>query len=243
MSGGQGKWTTVQRRRRSTTANNIQDATSYYVAGMSNGAMKSDIRRCFEGFGELVDVFMGKKKDTSGKNFAFVKFINVGDIWELERNMQNVSCAGKALSVNLARYGRNKNPIDAVKTQIGDRARIPQTTIPGHPSPIYRPIRSSVGGNRRSYADVTTGMQKQQEQPTLAPPISLSAANANGNWLKNNVLVGEALSIDHMASLHSGLHGDDTVENVTYLGGLNVALCFKDQSTEEKFRNENGKVD
>ncbi|KAL4560392.1 hypothetical protein LXL04_032542 [Taraxacum kok-saghyz] len=180
MSSGNQTWTTVQRRNKRPPANAFSDATSFYVAGMSNGTMKNDIRRCFEGFGELVDVFMGKKKDTSENNFAFVKFINVQNTAELESSMQNITCAGKTLSVNLARYGRNRSPIATTKVWNGVNARPPVTSTHRQPHPPYRSNNSAYGGGRRSYADVIHG----QDKPTvtqLATPIPLSDAISNRN--------------------------------------------------------------
>ncbi|KAL4587431.1 hypothetical protein LXL04_000302 [Taraxacum kok-saghyz] len=204
---------------------------------MSNGATKMDIRRSFGGFGDLVDIFMGKKKDSAGKNFAFVKFANVVDMWKLEGDMQNVSCAGKPLAVNLARYARNKNPILApIHRQRNPTKRV-DPPKPCHT--VYLP-RQNVSNDYRSFADVATGLPTRQA-PALQTPILLTVSDAPKNWLKNNVLVGEVLSIDHMNSLPSGFYGDDTVEKLRYIGGLNVALCFKNQSTAENFMKDNGR--
>ncbi|KAL4557422.1 hypothetical protein LXL04_035599 [Taraxacum kok-saghyz] len=81
------------------------------MAGMPVGTKKEEIKRCFEGFGELVDVFMGRKKHKSGQKFAFVKFNNIGDARTLQDEMLGLVCCGKALSVNVAKYGCNKAPI------------------------------------------------------------------------------------------------------------------------------------
>ncbi|KAL4560604.1 hypothetical protein LXL04_032757 [Taraxacum kok-saghyz] len=196
MSGGQGKWTEVQRRKRSTPVNAFSDTTSNIVSGMANATTKMDI---------------------------------LEDIWKLEGDMQNVICASKPLSVNIVRYGRNRNPIS---TSAVSKSAYAKPSAPPPPPPPLRhsliPPRPTHGGSRRSYADVTTGLPVKPE-PALDTPIFLSECNAPKNWLIKNVLVGEVLSIDHMASLPSGIHGDDIVENLRYIGGLNVALCFKDQ--------------
>ena len=89
----------------------MPSATSFFVAGMAVGTKKEEIKRCFEGFGELVHVFMGRKKDKSGRNFAFAKFNNSGYTRTLPDEMQGLVCCGKALSVNVAKYGRNKAPV------------------------------------------------------------------------------------------------------------------------------------
>ncbi|KAL4581815.1 hypothetical protein LXL04_006346 [Taraxacum kok-saghyz] len=204
-------------------------AISYYVSGMTTGVKKDDIRKCFERYGDLVDVFIGKKKDAAGKNFAFVKFHNVGDIWKLESDMQSVICAGKPVYVNVARYGRNKAPIFEPK----DTTRKSHGPIShrqnSHRQPLKPPQPScyDVSIARRSYADVTSG--------SLPTPITPNPCNSSINWLTDKVLVGEALSIDHLASLHAGLGSDVTLESIKYLGGLKVRLTFKDLSNASNF--------
>ncbi|KAL4556012.1 hypothetical protein LXL04_038647 [Taraxacum kok-saghyz] len=175
--------------------------------------------------------------DSAGNNFAFVKFANVEDKWKLEGDMQNVSCAGKSLAVNLARYARNKNHIHATAHQ-----QVSTTKTVGPPEPrhtVYLP-RPNTSNAYRSYADVT-GALSARHATALQTLLLLTAGNAPKNWLKNNVLVGEVLSIDHMASLPSGFYGDDTVEKFRYIGGLNVAICFKNQLTAYEFFKDNGK--
>ncbi|KAL4568072.1 hypothetical protein LXL04_023673 [Taraxacum kok-saghyz] len=95
--GGHTGWTEVRHRKRSTPGVRHPHANSYFVAGMADCTTKLEIQKCFNGYGDIADVYMGKKKDKSGNNFAFVKFNNVRDIWRLEEDMQNITCGGISL--------------------------------------------------------------------------------------------------------------------------------------------------
>ena len=66
------------------------------------------LRGCFESFGKVVDVYIGRHKDKAGRNFAFVKFAGVRDVQALEGEMHGVVCGGRTLTVNAAKYSRSK---------------------------------------------------------------------------------------------------------------------------------------
>ncbi|KAI3497734.1 hypothetical protein L1887_33238 [Cichorium endivia] len=231
-------WTEVRRRRKGTNVGFHPNATSYFVAGLSDRCRKTDMRECFRRFGDIADIYMGTRKNSSGRNFAFVKFSNVIDIWSLEREMQGVVCCGRHLSVNVARYERDKNLIVTVPPQ--KNSGTSKTPIATNPcripvSHVIPPHAKSFG--RKSFAAVAKGSGGETIQ--LPTPIMLDNCCSTRNWLCDTVLVGEVLSLDHMASLSSVLNiGDGSLECIKYIGGLNVALCFKDQAMARDFLDD-----
>ena len=94
MGDDNGEWKTVRRRKACPAGGGSGDATSFFVSGMSDCTSKMDLRKKFAGFGEIVDVYMGTRKNKEGKNFAFVKFIGVEDVHYLEGKMQGVILGG-----------------------------------------------------------------------------------------------------------------------------------------------------
>ncbi|KAI3500567.1 hypothetical protein L1887_36391 [Cichorium endivia] len=228
-------WMEVRRKVRNRPPGDYPNANPFYIAGLSEGTRKIDIRDCFRRFGEIVDIYMGTKKNSSGKNFAFVKFIKVKDIWSLEKEMQGVVCYSKTLSVNIAKYGRDKNLTGGAPPQ-------PKPSLPKPAAPAFhyapREMPSGIGPSSvRTFAEVISGSSKKP--PALPTPISLQVSNTARNWLSNSVLVGEALSLDHMASLPSYLNvRDGSLVGVKYIGGLNVALCFKNHSLAKEFLDD-----
>ncbi|KAL4566330.1 hypothetical protein LXL04_030444 [Taraxacum kok-saghyz] len=224
----------------------------FFVAGMSDSTKKVDLRKCFAGFGELVDVYMGKSKNAGGRNFAFVKFANVTVIFGMEEKMQGMVCGGRKLTVNLSRYGRDRAPIVIPTAPAGNlpmkaRASIPpmQACATGTSNRVwsaggsrtfadiikgrndhsnYPPVNHakpacatgtsnrvwSAGGSR-TFADIIKGRNDHSNYPpvNLAKPVLLSVKNGQRNWVTDSVLVGEVLSLDHMAALpEQFLNGD-----------------------------------
>ncbi|KAI3690974.1 hypothetical protein L2E82_49187 [Cichorium intybus] len=101
-----GEWKEVRRK----SSKNYQRMSAnhgvitYYVSNLPNGVNKLKIKRAFEPFGKIVDVYTGGKRDKSGSIFAFVRFEGVGDAKALEDCMCRVRCEYCILNVNIARY-------------------------------------------------------------------------------------------------------------------------------------------
>ncbi|KAL4578942.1 hypothetical protein LXL04_015074 [Taraxacum kok-saghyz] len=204
----EGRWTVVQRQKKNQVKTWNPNTTPFFVNGFSDSAKIGDLRRCFGGHGEVVDVYMGRHKDSAGRNYAFVKFNGVQDVRRLEEELQGIVCGGKILVVNAAKYGRDKAPT-----------------------------------NVSSFADVIAGRQAAQlRHPTPPPPVQLIARGTAKDWVDKKVLMGEVLSLDHMASVpNQFVTGDGIIESIRYGGGLNVLITFKDQNFAEEFLEDLGR--
>lgn len=55
-----------------------------FVSNIPDGVSKESIRRLFNNFEELMDVYMATKKDAKKKNFAFVRFKKISREKEME---------------------------------------------------------------------------------------------------------------------------------------------------------------
>ncbi|CAH1412999.1 unnamed protein product [Lactuca virosa] len=78
----EGEWTDV--RRWKLPAN--QMITAFYATNIPDGANCNKLREVFMEYGEVVDIYIARKKDASGSNFAFIRFKVIGDIKALEGN-------------------------------------------------------------------------------------------------------------------------------------------------------------
>ncbi|KAL4584479.1 hypothetical protein LXL04_009081 [Taraxacum kok-saghyz] len=234
------KWTTVRRRKKPPLWERNLQTTSFFVSGFSDHSKKGDLLRCFEKFGKVVDVFMGTRKDKAGRNFAFIKFGSSCNKRTLECEMQGVECGGKKLAVNLAKYGRNRAPIGGEAPQVKDIERNQVNT--GTNAPIAR--REGVWGGR-SFADVINAGQASADtmRSERVPPILLlTGKGKTKNWIDGKVLIGEVLSLDHLAALPSiFVIGDGIIEEVKYVGGLNAAICFKQPEFAKEFLEDSGR--
>lgn len=50
------------------------DISSFFVSGFADDTRREEIWDSFGQYGELIDVYVGSRKDVKGKNFAFVIF-------------------------------------------------------------------------------------------------------------------------------------------------------------------------
>ncbi|KAL4565512.1 hypothetical protein LXL04_029610 [Taraxacum kok-saghyz] len=234
MRGGENeKWKVVQRRKKNQVSARLPHATPFYVAGMSDSTSKSYLIKCFRDFGEVVDVFMGRRKDVTWKNFAFVKFEGVRNVGDMEKALQGIVCGGKTLSVNAARYKRNSKKHAPAQPSV--RAAKKDTPVTGNG--VNMSVTGMSSGSDRSYVEAICGRKCVAVPPSPPPaPIRLVAKGTPRNWLSESVLVGEALSLDHLAAMPNHfLNGDGIIDNIKYVGGMNVAICFKSGQFAEDF--------
>ncbi|KAL4585401.1 hypothetical protein LXL04_010021 [Taraxacum kok-saghyz] len=210
---------------------------------MLDSTTKADLFKCFSKYGDVVDVYMGGHKDKSGSNFAFVKINGVENARGLENELQGTMCGGRTLSVNIARYGRNKIP---VSQYVSKRAPIMEPSMKDVEGERYRVKKKATEGNGGglSYAEVSGG-SRSLITPPLPPTtthVRLFAKGTTRNWLSNDVLIGEALSLDHLAAIPNHfVNGDGIIQTIKYAGGLNVALCFKEVKFAEEFIVDSGR--
>ncbi|CAH1438278.1 unnamed protein product [Lactuca virosa] len=92
----EGTWTDVRRRKPPT----IQAITNFFVAGFPDSTSKGELRQTFTRFVQVVDVYIGRRKDYRKKNYSFVRFHGVREVNNLEKNLRGLICRGQQLEVN-----------------------------------------------------------------------------------------------------------------------------------------------
>jgi len=77
-----------------------------YVGNVSNNLDEDALRKEFEKFGQISDVFMPKDKETGQKRgFAFVTFVDTRDAQDAIREMDGKELDGRSLRVNKPQEG------------------------------------------------------------------------------------------------------------------------------------------
>lgn len=192
------------------------EITNLYVVGFPNGVRKSELWKLFARFGQVVDVYLGRKKDYRMKNFAFVRFRGVEDEKVMEERLQGTTCRDVILNINLSKHKR--------KSLRAAHQNIPQhqnnrNNIATHMPMSYPP---TVGfRDKRTFAQVMS--ESRRDNMTFTRTITLKSETAMKTWINGKTLIGEAHNMDHMANLPASTF---IKENVKYLGSLNIALGF-----------------
>ncbi|KAI3508623.1 hypothetical protein L1887_23632 [Cichorium endivia] len=90
---GRPEWTEV-RRRRNQPYSKQRSITTYFVSNIPEDARKGEIRDTFAKYGEITDVYMGVNKGKNGKFYAFVRFTDVRDEFEMEKKLDGIMTPG-----------------------------------------------------------------------------------------------------------------------------------------------------
>ncbi|KAI3497002.1 hypothetical protein L1887_39382 [Cichorium endivia] len=195
-NGDDGGWTEVNRRRRGVRPANLQGrTTTFFVTNIPEGVnaleLKLICKNIYSGFSSLTDVYIAKKKDVNGHNFAFVRYKDVSNVNEIIESLNMVRCRDKVLIANVARFQR----------QSAESYRHPPPpTAHGKFQQYPNPRSAFVSRFRdgRSFADVVSGMPNGETTalrvPTDAKPsaiISLTRNQEAITWLDHGSLIGE----------------------------------------------------
>lgn len=99
-------WTTIRRKNHKGRSK----ITSFYVSNISQETTIDVMYEAFQGFGNLVDIYIPGRKDKGGSFFAFIKYENVRDAVEMEKKLNRVRCGHYITKVNISKYEKKLFP-------------------------------------------------------------------------------------------------------------------------------------
>lgn len=186
-----GAWIPVINRRRQkerqsfTHTSKIAMEITFYFTNfphMWNHLIMKDI---FAKYGEVVDVFIARKRNNLGKRFGFVRFVNVDDIAEFENTLNSICIGTMKMACNVARFQRQSPKLPSSHSKPKDNL------IPIPPRPTL-PNQSS-----RSFVDILKGNIPSQScvKHISLPQSVFSSSNSN-------YLVAELKNIQCLSSLY-----------------------------------------
>ncbi|CAH1421647.1 unnamed protein product [Lactuca virosa] len=197
---------------------------SYYVSNLPEGVRKFKIRKVFEVFGKVVDIYIGGKRDRFGSIFAFVRFEGVRDPKSLEKSMARIRCEHCILKVNIARYKKQPN-LDSISN-----ANMPKPPLP--PPTHNHNFRTRVQNGLRTYAEKVAGSCFNRA------PVHVKPSVACLSW-DECVLSGEVISAQHISNMPTLLKLDSNVSGrIYYTGGLKMLIrCINPQEADAFYDN------
>ncbi|CAI9302239.1 unnamed protein product [Lactuca saligna] len=196
-------WSEVNRRCKKSD----EDAptTTMFVTNLPEGLRPEELRRPFEKFGKINDIYLAKKKDLKRRCFAFVRYSGVRDVLKLEANIQGITCKGYRLEVNIAKDGRSYAEVAARKNNKAVQKSNPPPPPPPPPL-ITPPLRLHTG--------------------TFMEHWLKSELTIVGETISFEHLTSLPMSL---------LVGDDEKYNTKYLGGLKIGMRFRNPTDVERF--------
>ncbi|KAJ9565542.1 hypothetical protein OSB04_001508 [Centaurea solstitialis] len=188
------------------------NATSFYFTNFPEHENESSLWKTFKVLGEVVDLYIARKRNGWGKRFGFVRFLKVRNLSELEKNINGIWIGSFRIHANIARFGRSK------------RKEVSKVEIK-HPDGLLAKHSGKVLERRHSYAEVVKrGVNVIQS--TAINSVELSSMPELLPELESS-LIGELVSYDAL-KLVGTFHRLEgwPVCRAFYLGGLSIQLVF-----------------
>ncbi|KAK1426165.1 hypothetical protein QVD17_14834 [Tagetes erecta] len=212
----EGGWQHPRRHRRRTSE---KATTTFFVTRFPEDYSSMQLKSVFQDFGKVTDVFIPEKKTKGGYLFAFVRFVGVTQVAELEGNLNTVVLKGRRISANVARYGRDGNRIGGHDC---DSPTVAHTT----PAPVIlsRNVESGMPvSSDRSFKQV---LLERSANSSRMVEVEVFPTRASISW-GSNVLIGDAVNLEALENLRMSFDaiGIPEVEFV-YRGGLGVLVAF-----------------
>ncbi|KAI3749195.1 hypothetical protein L2E82_19802 [Cichorium intybus] len=182
--------------------------------GVPANVNRDEIKRFFDRFGRVVDVYAAGRKDSSGKFFALKRFREVLHTEILEKKMQGLMYRGNLLKVNLAKFERRMNESDT-RRAAGRDSRIRDQWIDNSKNRQVQWANRKRHG--RSFVEVVR--ENEEVKHITKTSIPLKGNMEMGKWLKRgNETVKENINFNN--SVVPPVIGSDSF-NLNGLNGLN----------------------
>ncbi|XP_068475216.1 uncharacterized protein [Phaseolus vulgaris] len=82
------------------------DFTTFFFSNFPNGFGEMDMRKVFQRWARVKEVFISRRLNKWGRRFGFVRFFDVGNVGRLEKELDQIFIGSKKLHVNVPRYRR-----------------------------------------------------------------------------------------------------------------------------------------
>ncbi|CAI9292798.1 unnamed protein product [Lactuca saligna] len=162
-----------------------------------HGSSKVEIEWMFQIHGDVKDIYMVTKKDSSRQNFAFVRFVGIADERRIEESLKGIRFKNITLIINKAKFDR-KDPKSIV---LNSRVCHP----PPHPRPYWH------HGGFRDNRTFTGVLARNGGSKCLLHQISINTEVMMKQWKNNELsLIGKAHNAKHLNIIPSTVNlGDD----------------------------------
>ncbi|GJX05810.1 RNA-directed DNA polymerase, eukaryota [Tanacetum coccineum] len=212
-------------RNRSNSDHTRLISKSIFVTNFPDNTSAKDLWEVCKGYGTVVDVFIPNRKSRSGKRFAFVRFIKVGNVDHLVENLCTLWIGRMHLHANVVHY--DHPPISSSRPNFA-------------PRPTVKSVSRPSANGASSFVSVLKGNPNTINHISTSPAMVLDDECLVERDLDNFVLgeVKDFSSINNLLILLSN-EGFQHVRLV-YLGGLWVMIELPSIETKTRFMKHVG---
>ncbi|GKC77117.1 RNA-directed DNA polymerase, eukaryota [Tanacetum coccineum] len=212
-------------RNRSNSDHTRLISKSIFVTNFPDNTSAKDLWEVCKGYGTVVDVFIPNRKSRSGKRFAFVRFIKVGNVDRLVENLCTLWIGRMHLHANVVRYDRP--PISSSRPNVA-------------PRPTVKSVSRPSANGASSFVSVLKGNPNTINHISTSPTMVLDHECLVERDLDNFVL-GEVKDFSSIHNLLIFLSNEGFQHvRLVYLGGLWVMIELPSIKTKTRFMKHAG---
>ncbi|GJZ72968.1 RNA-directed DNA polymerase, eukaryota [Tanacetum coccineum] len=198
---------------------------SIFVTNFPDNTSAKYLWEVCKGYGTVVDVFIPNRKSRSGKRFAFVRFIKVGNVDHLVENLCTLWIGRMHLHANVVRYDRP--PISSSRPNVA-------------PRPTVKFVSRPSANGASSFVSVLKGNPNTINHISTSPAMVLDDECLVERDLDNFVL-GEVKDFSSINNLLILLLNEGFQHvRLVYLGGLWVMIELPSIETKTRFMKHVG---
>ncbi|XP_021980427.1 uncharacterized protein LOC110876568 [Helianthus annuus] len=228
--GGDGPWTDVNYNKQKKVRGNGVELT-FIVQNLSDRASRTILKKAFQPFGFVSDVYVARKKDKRGNYFGFVRFVGIENVDSALEVMNTVIILEAKVSVSLAKYDKNHKKFIYTSKVVGDkvwRQKVPSNTAP--PNNNGYDFRGATVQDGKSFASLfqSGGLESNSGSFSGAKTLSIPIKGAKYPLhCISRSIHGVAHDVEVLNNLNSALKKEGLCNfGLSYIGGLSVLLTL-----------------
>ncbi|KAJ0571130.1 putative RNA recognition motif domain, nucleotide-binding alpha-beta plait domain superfamily [Helianthus annuus] len=201
------------------------ELTKFFVSNLPEQCSSLELGDFFGTFGDVVGVYVARKRDKNGNRFGFVTFKGVRDKKEMEGRLKGAKLGESKLWVNVARFAVENASLAAYPGVKFNRSDL---SGPLEWNKVFN-IRDN-----RSYSDVgsCSGVGNAVAEKMVVVPDRMSAYKE----LHGLAVVGRTTDLETLVDFNRLMKiAKFEYSRLQYLGGLSILISFTDEASAARF--------
>ena len=234
-------WRSGLRESKLSTAYHRRNAVSLFVDNIPKGLDRGWLRRLFERYGEVCDLFiLTKARKNKAELFGFVRYHFIEEAEHAIDELHQHAVRGRKLWVSMAKYGKDGTPTTATKNQFQKSNGKLSQNLNGRSEMEVKRNRTDALRDDRRYVEVVAGVRKQVNelrkeltQTMNVIPVTHSLKVKEDNQIKNilqRAIVAEKSEPLNLHIIQSEMNAREVnFSDLFYLSPTKLLLVFECQ--------------
>ncbi|KAJ0520087.1 putative RNA recognition motif domain, nucleotide-binding alpha-beta plait domain superfamily [Helianthus annuus] len=238
---GEIPWSEVQYRKNKRSRPDGVEMT-FLVQNLPNGVSKSLLWRAFQPHGFITDAYVARKKDARGGCFGFVRYVVVGKLEEVLKNMNTVKIFDAKPTVILAKYDKNHKRFIYTSELRGEEIWRPKVSVQKQiPIPMINKQPNEAGPSNSAFrcgdvmfSDLFRNTGDTKENRKVVEIEGRGVIYPNHCIMR--AVIGEALDVAAVKNIQEMLDKGGYNEcPVSHIGGLMFMVVFREKRLALEF--------